>query len=95
MAEPDDFESETDDASEDDPSAHKQQGWAFLIGAAFIVCVLIYDVLTGAAYGRSGEVHRDVDPQGFWFLVCLYGFGALMMLFMFAASRIGDGWNED
>ena len=95
MAEPGDFESETDDASDDDPSARKQRGWAFLIGAAFIGCVLVYDIVTGVIYGRTGAVHRDTDPQGFWFLICLCGFGALMALFLFAASRIGDGWSDD
>jgi len=91
MTDPEDDEAEN---PEDDFPARKQVGWVSLGGFALTSCCLVYDIITGVAYGRSGEAHRDTDPQGFWFLVCGYGLCALLMLAGFAASRIGDGWND-
>jgi len=91
----DELEDDETEGSEDDFRARKQAGWVCLGGSAFVSCFLVYDIMTGVVYGRSSETHRDTDPQWFWFMVCGYGLCALLMLAGFAASRIGDGWNDD
>ena len=95
MAEPDELEDEIVDDADSDLSTRRQVGWVFLAGAILTGALLVYNVFAGVVYGRSGEVRHDTDPQGFWFMVCGYGLCALMMLFAFAASRIGDGGKDD
>lgn len=92
MTDPEDDQTEN---SEDDFRGRKQMGWVSLGGFAFTSGCLVYDIIAGVAYGRSGEAHRDTDPQGFWFLICGYGLVAFILLAAFAASRIGDAWNDE